>query len=55
MHQVVVIGASMVDIIGKSFNKIISFDSNPGRLSISAGGVSRNISEIGRASWRERV
>ena len=45
MHQVVVVGASMVDIIGKSFHKIINFDSNPGHLSISAGGVSRNISE----------
>ena len=43
MRKITVIGASMVDIVGKSFESIIERDSNPGQLSISAGGVSRNI------------
>lgn len=43
MRKITVIGASMVDIVGKSFVSIIERDSNPGQLSISAGGVSRNI------------
>lgn len=40
-----IIGASMVDIIGRSYDSIINKDSNPGFINISAGGVSRNISE----------
>lgn len=44
-NKVVIVGAAMIDIIGKSFNDIIPHDSNPGSINISAGGVSRNISE----------
>ena len=44
-NRLVVIGASMIDIVGKSFNPLIHLDSNPGQIRVSAGGVSRNISE----------
>jgi len=43
--KLVVIGASMIDIVGKSRNSLIHKDSNPGQIRVSAGGVSRNISE----------
>ncbi len=43
--KVVVIGASMIDIVGRSFDPLLSHDSNPGKIKVSAGGVSRNISE----------
>jgi len=43
--KLVVIGASMIDIVGKSKNSLIHKDSNPGQIRVSAGGVSRNISE----------
>lgn len=41
----VVVGSSMVDIYGKSFNRLLMYESNPGRSHISCGGVGRNISE----------
>lgn len=40
---VVGIGAANVDICGKSLKDIVACDSNPGRISISSGGVTRNI------------
>ncbi|MBW4829086.1 MAG: winged helix-turn-helix transcriptional regulator [Clostridiaceae bacterium] len=40
-----VIGGANVDIIGFPYNKIIRKDSNPGKTSISLGGVGRNIGE----------
>jgi len=43
--KLVVIGASMIDIVGKSKSSLIHKDSNPGQIRVSAGGVSRNISE----------
>jgi pseudouridine kinase len=43
--KLVVIGASMIDIVGRSKNSLIHKDSNPGHIRVSAGGVSRNISE----------
>ncbi len=43
--KLVVIGASMIDIVGRSLNPLIHNDSNPGQIRVSAGGVSRNISE----------
>lgn len=43
--KLVVIGASMIDIVGRSHNPLIHKDSNPGQIRVSAGGVSRNISE----------
>ncbi len=44
-EHAVVIGAAMIDLYGKSFNPLVSSDSNPGKISIHPGGVSRNISE----------
>ncbi len=39
------IGAANVDICGRSSQPVIIHDSNPGRMNISAGGVTRNICE----------
>jgi pseudouridine kinase len=39
------IGAANIDINGKSNKPIILNDSNPGQMSISAGGVTRNVLE----------
>ena len=40
---IVVIGASNIDIGGHPYKKLVAGDSNPGRISISYGGVGRNI------------
>lgn len=42
-YYIVVIGASNIDIGGHPYNKLVAGDSNPGRISISYGGVGRNI------------
>lgn len=42
---ILVFGASVVDIFGFSRDKYKGFDSNPGRVKMSFGGVSRNIAE----------
>ena len=42
---VVVIGAANIDIGGSPYYDLIKADSNPGRISISYGGVGRNISD----------
>lgn len=42
---ILVIGASIVDILGFSRNTYKGKDSNPGNIKISLGGVCRNISE----------
>ena len=42
-RSVVVIGGANVDIGGTPFNKLIPSDSNPGTVSLSVGGVGRNI------------
>ena len=42
---ILVIGASIVDILGFTRNIYKSKDSNPGNIKISLGGVCRNISE----------
>ena len=39
----VVVGGVNVDIGGRSYAKLVAADSNPGRVSISLGGVGRNI------------
>jgi len=41
--QITVVGAANVDIITKSKEKIVSGDSNPSEVKLSAGGVGRNI------------
>jgi len=43
--RITVIGAANIDIITKSKAKIIPGDSNPAEVSLSAGGVARNIAE----------
>lgn len=44
-RKVIVIGGSNVDITGTPDTELVSGDSNPGGVSISAGGVGRNIAE----------
>ena len=39
----VVVGGVNVDIGGRSHNKLVAADSNPGKVSVSLGGVGRNI------------
>ena len=39
------IGAANVDITGRSFNKLVMQDSNPGCMHVCAGGVTRNVLE----------
>ena len=42
---IVGIGAANVDIHGRSINALNMRDSNPGRMHVSCGGVTRNILE----------
>ena len=45
MSRVVVVGGINIDIEGRPFEKLKYRDSNPGKISISYGGVGRNIAE----------
>lgn len=45
MGYVCVIGGANIDIIGTPKTKLNAFDSNPGHLKITFGGVARNIAE----------
>ena len=45
MTKIIVIGASNIDIIAKSYNKLIPNDSNIGSIELHYGGVARNIAE----------
>ena len=45
MASVIIIRAAIADISGNPGNNLIRGDSNPGKISISAGGVARNITE----------
>ena len=51
MSKIYVIGGANVDISARSFNQIVDYDSNPGKVSYSFGGVAhniaRNLSNIG--------
>ena len=51
MSKIYVIGGANVDISARSFNQIVEYDSNPGKVSYSFGGVAhniaRNLSNIG--------
>lgn len=44
-HPITVIGGANVDLQGQSYNTIKMADSNPGIISMSLGGVGRNIAE----------
>lgn len=41
-----IIGGANIDICGSSIGKLRNYDSNPGTISISYGGVGRNIAQI---------
>lgn len=43
--EIVAVGAANVDVMGRSRNPLVPEDSNPGRISVSVGGVARNICE----------
>ena len=43
MAKVVVLGGANIDIVGQSDKEILEYDSNPGKIRISCGGVGRNI------------
>lgn len=45
MSKVIVLGGANIDIIGQSDTSLIEYDSNPGRIRFSYGGVGRNIAE----------
>ncbi|NLC96550.1 MAG: kinase [Erysipelotrichaceae bacterium] len=45
MNKVYIIGGANIDIIGSSLKPLLVHDSNPGKISLSFGGVGRNISE----------
>lgn len=45
MAEITVIGGINIDIEGNPYGKLIPTDSNPGKVSISFGGVGRNIVE----------
>lgn len=46
MGIVCVIGGANIDICGSSIDPLRNYDSNPGQISISYGGVGRNIAQI---------
>ena len=45
MNKILVVGAANVDIIGVATNELIQYDSNPGAIELSVGGVAKNIAE----------
>lgn len=44
-HKVIVIGGANIDIAGTPSSTLVLHDSNPGKITIKAGGVGRNIAE----------
>ncbi len=46
MNRVCVIGGANIDICGASLEPLRDYDSNPGKISISFGGVGRNIAQV---------
>ncbi len=44
-NYITVVGAVNVDISGTPYQKLLNADSNPGKMTISFGGVGRNIAE----------
>lgn len=46
MSRIIVIGGANVDLCGSSISPLRNYDSNPGEISISFGGVGRNIAQI---------
>ncbi len=54
MSKVYVIGGANIDITGSSFEPLRTFDSNPGDIKLTYGGVGRNIAE-NLANLKENV
>ena len=55
-HYVCVIGGANIDLQGSSDNPLLLNDSNPGEISMSSGGVGRNIAEnIARLSIPTKI
>lgn len=54
MKSVCVIGGANIDVCGASLEPLRNFDSNPGTITVSYGGVGRNIAQI-CALLQERV
>ncbi len=46
MKRICLFGGANIDLCGASIDKLRSFDSNPGIITISYGGVGRNIAQI---------
>ena len=46
MKRICLFGGANIDLCGASIDKLRSFDSNPGVITISYGGVGRNIAQI---------
>lgn len=46
MQKMIIIGGANVDICGSSLQPLRNYDSNPGEISLSFGGVGRNIAQI---------
>ena len=45
MSKCMIFGASNIDIFGKSNKKLKAYDSNIGKIEVTAGGVARNVAE----------
>lgn len=45
LPYITTIGGSNIDVQGKSQSNLIKYDSNPGKISLSYGGVGKNIAE----------
>jgi pseudouridine kinase len=43
--RVTIVGGANTDIVGRSTEPLVAFDSNPGEVRLSRGGVARNIAE----------
>lgn len=46
MNRICIIGGANIDICGASIAPLRTYDSNPGQISLSFGGVGRNIAQI---------
>ena len=46
MNRICIIGGANIDICGASIAPLRAYDSNPGQISLSYGGVGRNIAQI---------
>ena len=45
MAKLYCIGGTTIDLVGRPYQKLNLYDSNPGQVKLSLGGVARNIAE----------